>query len=76
MFGVVNFFHKRGFGFVRTSASAEDIFFHVSEFAGDESQLAKGVSVEFDLGLNRGRQVARNIRLLETSDGTDTGGAE
>ncbi len=81
MFGVVNFFHpKRGFGFIRTSPNAEDIFFHCSEFDGKESQLTKGVRVEFELGPDRGRQVARNIRLLEVPLQSTTarvkGGAE
>jgi CspA family cold shock protein len=80
MFGTVNFFHpRRGFGFIRTSPDAEDIFFHCCEFEGDEAQLVKGVTVEFDLAFNRSKQVARNIRLLQGQDQTTetvNGGAQ
>lgn len=69
MFGKIKFFHsKRGFGFIRTSPTGDDIFFHCHEFDGAETELVKGASVEFDLGQNNGKTEARNIRLLHAPE--------
>jgi len=65
MFGTINHYNARGFGFIRVTANAEDIYFHISEFNGDEADLTKGTKVEFELGLFKGRPCGRDIRLLE-----------
>lgn len=75
MFGTINYFNHRGFGFIRTSESMEDLYFHVSEYAGDEPDLIRGANVEFQVGVFKAKPCARNIRLLP-ADSTDKGGAE
>jgi len=65
MFGTINHYNARGFGFIRVAGKPEDVYFHVSELDGDEADLTKGTSVEFEIGLFRGKPCARNIRLLE-----------
>ncbi len=44
---VVALLRVRGFGFLRTSSSSKDIFFHVSNFDGTPEL---GMTVEFELG--------------------------
>ncbi len=74
MFGTINYFNQRGFGFIRTTEDAEDLYFHVSEYAGDEADLIRGAKVEFQLGVFKGKPCARNIRLLPVDH--NDGGAE
>ena len=80
MFGTINHYNARGFGFIRVAGKPEDVYFHVSEFDGDEADLSKGTAVEFELGLFRGKPCGRNIRLIEavtrltsTNGGTGNG---
>jgi len=69
MYGKVVLWNEdRGFGFVRQAERLEDIFFHVSEFTGDTTLLAKGTPVEFSLGLWKGKPVARDVRPLESGE--------
>lgn len=76
MFGTLNHFNTtRGFGFIRTTGGAEDVYFHFSEFDGDEANLVKGAKVEFEMGIFKGKPCGRNIRLLETET-VDNGGAK
>ncbi len=66
MFGTILCFKPdRGFGFIRQSGQLADLFFHVSEFSGDEDLLRAGAKVEFNAGEYKGKKVARDIRLLE-----------
>jgi CspA family cold shock protein len=66
MFGTLNHFNKaRGFGFIRTTGGTADVYFHFSEFEGDETNLVKGVKLEFEMGIFKDRPCARSIRLLE-----------
>jgi cold shock CspA family protein len=74
VFGTINYFNQRGFGFIRTTEDAEDLYFHVSEYAGDEADLIQGAKVEFHLGVFKGKPCARNIRLLPVDH--NDGGAE
>ena len=77
MFGTLNHFNiARGFGFIRTTGGAEDVYFHFSEFDGDEANLVKGVKLEFEMGMFKGKPCGRNIRLLETTDSATGGGAQ
>jgi len=64
MFGTINYFNDRGFGFIRTTEDSEDLFFHASEYAGDEADLIKGTKVEFQAGVFKGKPCARNIVIL------------
>jgi CspA family cold shock protein len=46
--GKVTFFHDRkGYGFIETPASDEDIFFHVEDIEGPEPQ--EGEELEFEI---------------------------
>ena len=65
MFGTINHYDERGFGFIRVGDNTEDVYFHISEYAGDEADLVKGTKVEFQAGVFKGKPCARNIRLLE-----------
>ena len=64
MFGTINYFNARGFGFIRTTEDAEDLYFHVCEYAGNEADLIKGAKVEFQVGVFKGKPCARNIVIL------------
>lgn len=77
MFGtVVVWKPERGFGFVRVNDQPADIFFHVSEFKGDEAQIIKGALVELRLGEYKGKPVARDLQLLQAaSDDSPPGSA-
>jgi cold shock CspA family protein len=65
----VKFNGDRGFGFIRQAERLADLFFHASEFSGDEGLLRVGAKVEFDLGEHKGKIVARDVRLLEAGGG-------
>ncbi len=46
--GTVGFFHDRkGYGFIETDDSDDDIFFHMEDVSGPD--LEEGQSVEFDI---------------------------
>jgi CspA family cold shock protein len=46
--GTVGFFHDRkGYGFIETDESDDDIFFHMEDIGGPD--LEEGQSVEFDI---------------------------
>lgn len=67
MYGkIVCFDDARGFGFLRDADHLDDLFFHVSEFAGDRKLLVPGAMVEFGLGHRKGKVVAVGVRLLKS----------
>lgn len=46
--GTVGFFHDRkGYGFIETDDSDDDIFFHMEDVSGPD--LEEGTAVEFDI---------------------------
>jgi len=46
--GTVSFFHDRkGYGFIETDDSDDDVFFHMEDVGGDD--LEEGEEVEFDI---------------------------
>ena len=46
--GTVSFFHDRkGYGFIETDDSDDDVFFHMEDVGGDD--LEEGEEVEFDV---------------------------
>lgn len=44
---LLSFNRKGGFGFLRSTSSKADVYFHISNFAGDESKIAAGLKVTF-----------------------------
>ena len=78
MIGLVTFFEViRGFGFIRASELAEDLFFHRSQLMveGDpwRKTISHGTTVEFEIGKFREKTVAVNIRpLVVAAKGADS----
>ena len=63
--GTIKRLMDRGFGFIKTEAQEEDLFFHRNELDGVEfSSLSEGQEVEFEIGQdNNGRSQASKVRL-------------
>jgi len=63
MQGTMKFFDRdRGFGFIKR-AQGEDLFVHISNVQpGVADALAEGQDVEFEVGVGRRGDEARNVR--------------
>ena len=64
--GKIKWFNPtKGYGFIENDAGGNDIFLHVSalEQAGIDT-LEEGEAVSFEIGDNRGRENAINIKKL------------
>jgi CspA family cold shock protein len=61
--GKVTFFHDRkGYGFIETGSSDDDVFFHAEDFDGPDP--SEGQEVEFDIEqADRGPRAA-NLEFL------------
>src|SRR5262245_9971465 len=46
---IIRFDAVRGYGFVAPDGGGDDVFLHVNDLDVDKSQIAPGVSVEFDI---------------------------
>lgn len=57
---IVRFMDGKGFGFIKTEESADDIFFHHSEFKDGEPR--EGQSVEFEIEQSDRGPRAVNVR--------------
>ena len=69
MFGTVVYWRPdKGYGFIRQADRPDDLFFNVSEFAGDPKVILKGTKVEFGIGAWKGKTVARDVHLLESAE--------
>jgi len=66
MFGIVQFFDPRGFGFIRPSDGSADLYFHVSELPGERGKrfIDVGTRVEYEIGTRNGKPLARNLVIL------------
>jgi cold shock CspA family protein len=64
--GIVIFFDRKGYGFVRPNDGSEDIFFHVSELPGKPGSRAidAGTAVQYEIGISRGKRAARKISIV------------
>jgi cold shock CspA family protein len=64
--GVIKkYFSSRGFRFLGADGGGADLFFHVSEFLGDDADLIGGRWVEFEESRDRqGRRIAQSVILL------------
>jgi CspA family cold shock protein len=61
--GTVAFFHDRkGYGFIETEESDEDVFFHMDDVEGPD--LEEGEEVEFDIEQADKGPRAANVRRL------------
>ena len=56
---------KKGYGFITEQGSGKDIFLHISDLqaSGIES-LQEGEDLSFDMGENRGKEKAVNVKQL------------
>ncbi len=65
MQGTMKFFDRdRGFGFIKR-AQGEDLFVHISNVQpGVADTLAEGQDVEFEVGVGRRGDEARNVRRV------------
>ena len=64
--GKIKWFNpKKGYGFIQNEKEEKDIFLHVSalEEAGIET-LQEGQAVSFEIGENRGKDTAINIKII------------
>jgi len=66
----------KGFGFISQNDGGEDVFFHVSEFDGEERDLREGCKMEYDIEFDdrSGKDRAKRVKLA--ADGGDGGSGE
>lgn len=57
---ITRYLDGKGFGFIKSDASDDDIFFHVDAFDGEDPR--EGQSVEFDLEQSDRGPRAANVR--------------
>ena len=75
--GKIKWFNPtKGYGFIENDTGGKDVFLHVSalEEAGIET-LQEGQAVSFEIGDNKGRENAINVKKVE-HEGTDNRPAE
>jgi len=77
MFGKIQHFRAdKLWGFVRVPGVPEDVFFNARvDFEGDYKLLKKGVAVEFDWRIFKGRKIAGDIRIVEAEVTPESGGS-
>ena len=63
--GTIRRLMDRGFGFIKTDAQEEDLFFHRNDLEGVEfNSLSEGQEVEFEMGQGRdSRPQAVKVKL-------------
>ena len=65
--GKIKWFNPtKGYGFIETGTGGKDVFLHVSalEKAGIDT-LKEGEEIEFEIGENKGKQNAINIKKVD-----------
>ena len=75
--GKIKWFNPaKGYGFIENGTGGKDVFLHVSalEKAGIDT-LKEGEEIEFEIGENKGRENAINIKKVD-HEGTDNRPAE
>lgn len=60
--GTVRMFNaERGFGFIETEESEDDVFFHVDDIDGEQPR--EGQSVEFEIEAGQRGPRAKNLKV-------------
>ena len=68
--GKIKWFNPaKGYGFIENDTGGKDVFLHVSalEKAGIET-LQEGQAISFEIGENKGRENAINIKTVDKDD--------
>ena len=67
--GKIKWFNPtKGYGFIENDTGGKDVFLHVSalEKAGIDT-LKEGEEIEFEIGENKGKQNAINVKKVDVS---------
>jgi cold shock protein len=60
--GIVKFFNQeKGFGFITPDSGGKELFFHTSQFNGDNKSLREGFKVVYEKGEGRKGPEATNV---------------
>tara|TARA_B100000315_G_C14572273_1_gene586194 strand:+ start:993 stop:1196 length:204 start_codon:yes stop_codon:yes gene_type:complete len=64
--GKIKWFNpKKGYGFIENDSGGKDVFVHVNALeASGIDTLAEGDAVSFEIGENRGKDTAINIKKI------------
>lgn len=66
---VVRFDSQRGYGFIAPDDGGEDVFLHVNDMLMPESQVRRGIVVEFEIEDGERGPKASGVRLARGADG-------
>ena len=64
--GKIKWFNPtKGFGFIETGEEGKDLFLHISALQeANIDQITEGEAVSYEVGENKGKQIAINIKKL------------
>ncbi|MBR20312.1 MAG: cold-shock protein [Euryarchaeota archaeon] len=64
--GKIKWFNPtKGFGFIETGEEGKDLFLHISALQeANIDQITEGESVSYEIGENKGKPIAINIKKL------------
>jgi len=64
--GKIKWFNPtKGFGFIETGEEGKDLFLHISALQeANIDQITEGESVSYEVGENKGKPIAINIKKL------------
>ena len=64
--GKIKWFNQgKGYGFIEQDSGGKDVFVHINALeASGIDTLAEGASVSFEIGENRGKETAINIKKI------------
>jgi len=64
--GKIKWFNTtKGFGFIETGEEGKDLFLHISALQeANIDQITEGESVSYEIGENKGKPIAINIKKL------------